>query len=69
MDLEGCRVRQEGTERDFGVVSHLYEMASQDIMVVQGDETRHIPFVKGDVVKKVDLEARQLVVDWPEVIE
>jgi len=37
---------------------------SNDVLVVRGERERLIPFVAGDVVKSVDLEAGRIIVDW-----
>jgi len=62
-DLVGLKVvNLEGIE--FGTVSHLFETGgANDVVVVQGERERLIPYIK-DVVKNVDLQARVLRVDW-----
>lgn len=62
-DLEGLAVvTSEGVK--LGVVSHLLETGSNDVMVVKGDRQRMIPYIWGQVVNKVDLDAGQIEVDW-----
>lgn len=67
--LEGLRVvNLEG--EDLGVVNHLLATGANDVLVVRGDaasvdqEERLLPYVKGQVVKEVDLSARVMRVDW-----
>jgi 16S rRNA processing protein RimM len=67
--LEGLRVvNLEG--EDLGVVNHLLATGANDVVVVRGDaasidqEERLLPYVKGQVVKEVDLGARIMRVDW-----
>jgi 16S rRNA processing protein RimM len=63
-DLEGMKVvNVEGV--GLGTVSHLFETGgSNDVLVVKDSEReRLIPFTK-DAVKKVDLAAREIRVDW-----
>ena len=62
-DLVGLKVvNLEGIE--FGTVSHLFETGgANDVVVVQGERERLIPYTK-DAVKKVDLKARVMHVDW-----
>jgi 16S rRNA processing protein RimM len=61
-DLIGLKVvNLEGVE--FGTVSHLFETGANDVVVVQGERERLIPYIK-DVVKSVDLTTRVLHVDW-----
>ncbi len=57
-------VNLEGVE--LGRVDHLIETGANDVLVVQGDRERLIPYVMDDVVKSVDLEQQQIVVDWQE---
>lgn len=62
-DLEGLRVvTVDGVE--LGVVSHLLATGANDVLVVQGERERLLPFVRGQVVVEVDLERRLLRVDW-----
>jgi 16S rRNA processing protein RimM len=62
-DLEGMAVRTvEGV--DLGRVSHLFATGANDVMVVQGDRERLIPFVVGLQVVAVDVDARCIEVDW-----
>jgi len=37
---------------------------ANDVMVLQGDRERLIPFVMDDVVREVDLANNRVVVDW-----
>lgn len=47
-----------------GKVDHLLETGANDVLVVQGERERLIPFVRGKVVMQVDLEAGVIQVDW-----
>lgn len=63
-DLEGLRV-QTADGRSLGVVDHLFDSGAHPILVAQdGDRQRLIPFVWERVIVSVDLELRQIVVDW-----
>lgn len=62
-DLEGLSVRTEAGLA-LGTVDHLLETGANDVLVVKGERERLIPFVRGEVVKQIDLERRVLVVDW-----
>ena len=62
-DLEGLEVRTTGGEV-LGRVDRLMETGANDVMVVSGDRERLIPFVQGQYVKRVDLEADLIEVDW-----
>lgn len=60
--LEGMKViNVQGVE--LGKVSGLFETGANDVMVVIGERERLIPFVRG-VIKKVDLAAGTMHVDW-----
>lgn len=62
-DLEGLRVeRTDGTS--LGTVAHLLETGANDVLVVQGDQEILIPYLKGDVIKNVDLESGVISVEW-----
>ncbi|HEX7047060.1 MAG TPA: ribosome maturation factor RimM [Gammaproteobacteria bacterium] len=62
-DLEGLQVRTEaGVE--LGAVDHLLETGANDVLVVKGERERLVPFIRGQVVKQIDLEQGVLVVDW-----
>ena len=62
-DLEGLRVvHRDGTE--LGRVAYLLETGADDVMVVQGEQERLIPFVMGKVILGVDLADGRIDVDW-----
>jgi 16S rRNA processing protein RimM len=61
-DLEGLRVGNLQGEA-LGVVTGLLETGASQVLVVQGERERLIPFVSA-VVKSVDLARGELVVDW-----
>jgi 16S rRNA processing protein RimM len=61
-DLEGLTVfTLEGVE--LGKVDHLFETGSNDVLVVQGERERLLPFTAA-VIQEVDLTGRRIVVDW-----
>ncbi len=62
-DLEGLRV-VTAAGIDLGVVDHLFETGANDVLVVRGERERLIPYVRDEVVRRVDLEQGVLVVDW-----
>lgn len=62
-DLIGLRVvTTEG--REFGTVDHLIETGANDVLVIRGEREILVPFVVGEVVRSVDLEAGEIRVDW-----
>ena len=63
VDLEGLEVRTPGGEV-LGKVDHLLATGSNDVLVVDGQQQRMIPFLVGSVIQRVDLEAGYLVADW-----
>jgi 16S rRNA processing protein RimM len=61
-DLIGCEVvNLDGT--GLGVVQHFVETAAQSLMVVRGDREYWVPAVPRHL-RRVDLAARRVVVDW-----
>jgi 16S rRNA processing protein RimM len=50
--------------QSLGRISHLFETGANDVMVVEGDRERWLPWVMHDVVKEVDLDAKTVRVDW-----
>lgn len=62
-DLEGLTViAQDGTR--FGTVSHLFATGANDVLVVRGERERLIPYLPNSVVLSIDLDAREMRVDW-----
>ncbi len=62
-DLLGLSVLTDAGEV-LGRVDSLIETGANDVLVVQGDRERLIPFVLESVVKKVDLENGIIKVSW-----
>lgn len=62
-DLIGLQVFADDGH-DLGVVASLMETGANDVLVVNGERERLIPFVMDDVVRCVDLRSGRLVVDW-----
>lgn len=62
-DLEGLEVRTDAGEV-LGKVDHLLATGSNDVLVVVGEKERLIPFVMGEFVRSVDLDAGLIVVGW-----
>jgi 16S rRNA processing protein RimM len=62
-DLVGLRVTNlEGI--DLGVVDHLIETGSNDVLVLRGERERLVPFLPESVIKSIDLEQGTMSVDW-----
>lgn len=62
-DLEGLKViNLEGVE--LGVVDHLFETGANDVVVVRGERERLLPFLRGEVIKEIDLQRQVMEVDW-----
>jgi 16S rRNA processing protein RimM len=62
-DLIGLSVvNEEGIP--LGTVKQMIETGANDVMVLEGERERLVPFVNELVVKVVDLEAREIRVDW-----
>jgi 16S rRNA processing protein RimM len=61
-DLVGLEVvNEEGLK--LGTVRQWYSSGAQDVMELAGDRVRLVPWVPA-VVKKVDLEAKRIEVEW-----
>ena len=61
-DLEGLEVWVG--DQSLGYVSYLIETGANDVLVVQGDRERLIPFIQPSVITKVDLGAKRIEIDW-----
>lgn len=62
-DLVGLKV--ENTEGvDFGVITGLLETGANDVVIVQGERERCFPFLQGQTIISIDLEAGKMIVDW-----
>ena len=55
-------MHRDGT--DLGEVQSMLQTGANDVMVVQGEQERLIPFVKNEVVISVDMVERIINVDW-----
>ena len=63
IDLIGLEVvTQDGVI--LGHVEQLIETGSNDVLVLEGDKKRLIPFIQDQVVLAVDFSNRQICVDW-----
>lgn len=62
-DLVGLTVvHRDGTE--LGSIKEILETGAHDVMVVDGETERLIPFVMNEIVIDVDLDKGQINVDW-----
>jgi 16S rRNA processing protein RimM len=63
VDLIGLEVETlEGVV--LGRVVDLVETGANDVLVVQGDRERLLPFVQGQCVRSIDLDSGRMTVDW-----
>ena len=62
-DLEGLQVMTLD-QKLLGTVSHLFETGSNDVLVVKGERDHLVPYIKGQVIAEIDLDAGHIVVDW-----
>ncbi len=62
-DLIGCQV-QHVNGQSLGVVRELLETGANDVLVVEGDRERLIPFIPGEVLVSIEVDARRIVADW-----
>ncbi|HYH42826.1 MAG TPA: ribosome maturation factor RimM, partial [Burkholderiales bacterium] len=61
-DLVGLKVVNAEGE-DLGTVSRVFETGANDVLVVEGERERLIPFTE-EVVSKVDLAGKLIRVNW-----
>lgn len=47
-----------------GQVTQLFETGANDVLVVQGERERMIPYLPAQVVREVNLAGGEIVVDW-----
>ncbi len=48
----------------FGEIDYLLETGANDVVVVKGESEILIPFLQGDTIINIDLEAGIMTVDW-----
>lgn len=63
VDLQGLAV-ETADGQTLGTVSHLIETGANDVLVIQGDRERLVPFVWDQFVLEVDFASRRIRVDW-----
>lgn len=49
---------------DLGKVSWLFETGTNNVLVVEGDRERYIPYIIDEVIVSIDLYNARMVVDW-----
>ena len=52
------------TGEPLGRVVDIHETGANDVLIVQGDRRRSIPFVMDEVIRRVDQDAALITVDW-----
>jgi 16S rRNA processing protein RimM len=64
-DLVGLSVETE-LGVSVGKIDHLIETGANDVLVILNEEKeeRLVPFLQGQVVKDIDLDASTMIVDW-----
>lgn len=62
-DLVGLAViNRDGVP--LGRVRSMIETGANDVLVLEGERERLVPFVTGQVIERVDLDAGEILVDW-----
>ncbi|MEX0430069.1 ribosome maturation factor RimM [Spiribacter insolitus] len=62
-ELEGLAV-ETLTGQSLGKVTGLIETGANDVLVVEGERERLIPYAPGVYIQSVDLTSGRIVVDW-----
>ena len=62
-DLMGLQVIDQ-QHKTLGIVVDMMSTGSNDVLVVMGEKRILIPYLPELVIKKVDLESKQIEVDW-----
>jgi len=66
-DLQGLAVETMDGQK-LGIVDHLFETGANDVLVVtdkqEGERERLIPFLQGQTIINIDLQAGIMQVDW-----
>ncbi len=62
-DLEGLEVHTLKGEI-LGRVDRLMETGANDVLIIRGEREHLVPFIQGQYVTRVDLEAGLIEVDW-----
>jgi 16S rRNA processing protein RimM len=63
VDLIGLTmINQKGDE--LGKISSIMATGANDVLIVKGPKEHAVPYLPGDVVKKVDLANKLIYVDW-----
>ena len=62
-DLIGLAVENLDGVR-LGNIETLFETGANDIILVNGERERAIPFLRDQIVKSIDLETGKMLVDW-----
>ncbi len=62
-DLIGLNVEtNQGVQ--LGVVDGLLETGANDVLIVKGERERAVPFLQGQTIIDIDLQAGKIIVDW-----
>ena len=62
-ELVGLRVvNLDGVE--LGQIDRLIETGSNDVLVILGERERLVPYIKNQVIKKINLDEKLMQVDW-----
>jgi 16S rRNA processing protein RimM len=62
-DLIGLTVINK-TGEIYGKVTYLIETGSNDVLIVKGEKEHAIPYLWGDVILSIDLDKKEIHVDW-----
>lgn len=55
-NVEGC---------DLGIIASMMATGANDVMMLEGDKPRCVPYLPKQVIKQIDLIEGTMLVDWP----
>ena len=64
-DLVGLEVTNKLGVK-FGTIKNLLETGAHDVVIINGDRERIVPYIMGQTILEVNLEKNSMLVDWHE---
>jgi 16S rRNA processing protein RimM len=54
------------SDQSLGKIDSIFETGANDVLVIEGKKRLLVPYIFGDVIKSIDLEAGKVCIDWLE---